>query len=148
MNIEEVFLNGRMLDSDALKQTSTLSLAYVGDAVFELLVRTSLNAEGMKTHGGMHGKAIRCVNAAAQARAIRLIEGEFTEEEAAVAKRGRNAAPHSKPKNMDTASYSSATSLETVFGWLWMSGRQNRAVSLFAKLWTRREEWAGGAEVK
>ena len=148
MNIEEVFLKGQMLDSAALKQTSTLSLAYVGDAVFELLVRSSLNSEGMKTHGSMHGTAIRCVNAAAQARAIKLIEGEFTEEEAAVAKRGRNAAPHSKPKNMDTASYSSATSLETVFGWLWMSGRQDRAVSLFAKLWAIREQWVGGAEVK
>ncbi len=148
MNIEEVFLNGQMLDHEALKQTSTLSLAYVGDAVFELLVRSSLNGEGMKTHGGMHSKAINCVNAAAQARAIKLIESEFTPDEAAVAKRGRNAAPHSKPKNMDTASYSSATSLETVFGWLWMSGKQERAVSLFAKLWAIRDEWAGGAEVK
>ena len=121
------------------KQMNPLTLAFVGDVVFELLVRSSLNGEGMKTHGSMHGTAIRCVNAAAQARAIKLIEGEFTEEEAAVAKRGRNAAPHSKPKNMDTASYSSATSLETVFGWLWMSGRQDRAVSLFAKLWAIRE---------
>ncbi len=135
--LPEIF--GVQLNEQQMKGISTLGLAYVGDAVYELLVRISLCMKTGSTHTSMHKQAIRCVNASAQARSYGLLAEQLTAQEKDVYRRGRNADTHSKPKCVSTADYSAATGLETLFGWLWMTGRQERASELFQVIWGQRQ---------
>ncbi len=107
-------------------------LAYVGDAVHSLLVRTALVYGGDKAHG-MHRDAIKSVNAAAQARALARVQALLTEPEADVVRRGRNAhARHAAPRHADPADYAQATALEALFGFLYLTGRMERLCELYA----------------
>lgn len=108
------------------KELSTLSLAYIGDAVFELMVRTELMSKYNTTAGKLHQKAKKIVNAKAQAEMYFRIEKEFTETEAAVFKRGRNAKSATVPKNASLIDYRHATGLEAVFGYLYLTGNFER----------------------
>ncbi|MBP3656214.1 MAG: ribonuclease III [Clostridia bacterium] len=117
-----------------------LQMAYIGDTVHDLYVRSVLVAGGMSV-GRMHKQAIRMVSAAAQARMLEAIEPELTQEEADVARRGRNAqAKHAAPKNADPADYSHATGLEALWGYLYVTGQTQRLSSLMALALGRTEE--------
>lgn len=107
-----------------------LVLAYIGDTVFDLYVRTQLVLTTDLTAHGLHLSAAKRVCAAAQARSLRLIEGSFTEEEAAVYKRGRNAHMGTVPRNASIADYRTATGLEAVVGWLYLKGNDARMTEL------------------
>ena len=108
-----------------------LALAYVGDTVWDLLVRRSLLRSGEKA-GALHRRAVQLVNAAAQARASREIEPYLTEEERDVLRRGENAhAKHAVPKNQSPEDYSRATGLEALMGYLYLSGQMERIGELF-----------------
>ena len=111
---------------------SSLALAHIGDAVFELLVRTKLCVEGGTTNGRLHQATIALVQAPAQARFALRIQPLLTPEEAAVYRRGRNAHPHGIPKNATPAQYAKATGVEALFGALFLLGRMQRANELFA----------------
>jgi ribonuclease-3 family protein len=139
---------GETLDSNQLKSINTLGLAYVGDAVYELFVRIRLCKERGCTNSTMHKQAVRRVNAAAQARAGELLMSRLTDEEKDVCRRGRNTDYHSKPKNVSHADYAAATGFETLFGWLWMTGRQERAYELFRFLWDHEPRDGGPAQMK
>ena len=112
---------------------SPLTLAYLGDCVYELLVREMLVRKGNKPNGKLHGEATKFVSSKGQSEAFLKIEHILTEEEIAIFKRGRNA--HSVPnKNNDADEYRRATGLETLFGYLRLCGDDERIADLFKEI--------------
>ena len=109
-------------------------LAFVGDAVYGLYVRTYL-AEVNRPSGELHKLSVKLVNATAQAEAFRLIEPMLSEKELSVFKRGRNFHTGNTPKNSTGGEYHLATGLETLFGFLYLSGKMIRAKELFDIIW-------------
>ena len=122
------------LTDDQLRAISSIGLAHMGDAVFEVLVRTWLCAHGKATGKGLHQATIRLVCAESQAEKAEHILPLLTEEEMAVFKRGRNAQVHSVPGHASRAQYGEATALEALLGWLWLKGRRERVNELFDKM--------------
>lgn len=119
------------METDRARLLNSLQLAHVGDTVWDLLVRTRLIYQGRNVRN-MHKDAIACVNAGAQARAMERILPHLTEEEADVARRGRNAHPHhAAPKNQDAIDYHQATGLEALVGYLYLTGQEERLLTLF-----------------
>jgi ribonuclease-3 family protein len=101
-------------------------LAYMGDAVFELLVRQYLiSLPNNKSHH-LHSEATKRVSAKAQRALLERLQPLLTEEEADIARRGRNAKSGTPPKNADPADYRQATALECLFGYLYFEGRMER----------------------
>lgn len=119
------------MTADQLRSASSIALAHVGDAVFELLVRSWLCARGKATGKGMHRAAISIVCAESQAKRAAKILPLLSEEEEGVYRRGRNAQVHSVPNHASRAQYSEATALEALLGWLYLSGRRQRVSELF-----------------
>ena len=113
------------------KLLSPLTLAFLGDAVYELCVRQRVVAEGNRPVNDMHRKAVKLVNAAAQSDAFERISGALTEEELAVYKRGRNANATSSPKHAALADYRRAPGVEALFGYLYLKGETERIGELF-----------------
>ena len=116
---------------DQLRAVSSIGLAHVGDAVFELLVRSYLCAEGKATGKGMHRATVAIVCAESQAQRAEKILPLLTEEETGVFRRGRNANVHSVPSHASRAQYAEATAVEALLGWLYLSGRKERVSELF-----------------
>ena len=104
-----------------------LSLAYIGDAVYELYVRTRIIGEhpNMPAHK-LHTHAVKYVKAAAQSASINAMQDVLTEDETAVYKRGRNAKSPTAPKNADIRDYRRATGFEALVGYLYLSGETER----------------------
>lgn len=119
------------LTEDQLRAISSIGLAHMGDAVYELLTRTWLCAHGKATGRGLHQAAVRLVRAETQAERAERVLPLLTEEEAAVFRRGRNAQVHTVPSHASRAQYAAATAVEALFGWLYLSGRRERANELF-----------------
>lgn len=110
---------------------SPLTLAFIGDTVFDLLVRERVVKQANRPVGKLHAQCAKLVCAGAQALAVKLILPILTEEELAVYKRGRNAKSGHKPKNASEAQYHASTGLEALFGWLYLSGETQRVHELF-----------------
>ena len=110
---------------------SSLGFAYLGDAVYEVMVRAWLCLHGKLTPGRQHKAALAYVAAPRQAALLERILPLLTQEEAQVLKRGRNASPHSYPKGATRQEYLAATGLETLFGWLYLRGETDRLNTLF-----------------
>ena len=117
-----------------VNQIGMLSLAHVGDAVYELLVRGRLCADNRTAVTQLHRLTVSQVNAAAQAKAAEKILPLLTEEERGVYKRGRNTKVNSVPHHAEIAQYHAATGLEALFGWLYLLGRRDRLEELFAHI--------------
>ncbi len=109
-------------------------LAFVGDGVYGLMVRTAL-AEVNRPSGELHKLSVKLVNATAQAEAYKIIEPVLTEKEISVFKRGRNFKTGNTPKNSSGGDYHTATGLETLFGFLYLSGENDRLKALFNIIW-------------
>ena len=122
------------MTDDQLRAISSIGLAHMGDAVFEILVRTWLCAHGKATGKGLHQATIALVRAESQAEKAERILPLLTEEESAVFRRGRNAQVHSVPPPAGRAQYGEATALEALFGWLWLKGRKDRINELFCTM--------------
>lgn len=118
-------------EDEKLQGMSVLGFAHVGDAVYELLVRSWLCGNGKTTSQGLHRETVRYVAAPAQAKAAAKLAPALTEEELTVFKRGRNTKVHSVPKNADLSEYHAATGLEALFGWLYLKGQKDRLSQLF-----------------
>ena len=114
-----------------LLNMSSLGFAYLGDAVYEVMVRAWLCLHGKLTPGRQHKAALAYVVAPRQAALLERILPLLTQEEAQVLKRGRNASPHSYPKGATRQEYLAATGLETLFGWLYLRGETDRLNTLF-----------------
>ena len=108
-----------------------LALAHVGDAVFELMVRTWLCVGGVSTAKRLHSGAVEYVSARAQAAAAERVVTVLCEEELAVFRRGRNAHVNSVPRGSSFEEYHLATAVEVLFGFLFLSGREERLDELF-----------------
>lgn len=114
-----------------VKQISTAALAYLGDSVFELLVRQMLVEKGISDSRRLNTEALKYVTASAQAAAVRRILAALTEEENAVYHRGRNIGHTNVPRRATVMEYRMATGLEALFGYLHVTGRTERTRELF-----------------
>lgn len=110
---------------------SPLTLAYVGDAVYEMFARLVVLTEGNAPVNRLNKKARNIVNAKAQAELYFRIADMLTEDEAAVFRRGRNAKSFTTPKNADLMDYRHATGLEALIGYLYLKGERARTIELF-----------------
>ena len=111
---------------------NTGELAFVGDAVYSLLVRRELVTGEPMRISELHPASVKIVCAEAQAAAAELIAPELTEEENAIYTKGRNMKHGSYPKHSSHGDYARATGLECLFGWLYLCGRQERIDRLYA----------------
>lgn len=113
------------------REYSPLALAFLGDAVYGLLARRYLIEQANRPAGELHQMSVALVCAQTQAAGAAAIADLLSEEETAAFKRGRNAKVSHTPKGASDAQYHAATGLESLFGWLSVSGRQDRAQELF-----------------
>lgn len=118
-----------------------LTLAFLGDAVYELMVRSAVLARSPGKAADLHKKTIGYANAAFQAEAARRLLPELTEDEKAAFLRGRNASPGHVPKNKSGADYHMATALEALFGYLYLTGQTDRLTALFARVSEEEEPY-------
>ena len=115
-----------------VKAVTNLGLAHVGDGVYELLCRTYLVSQGGKTVLKLHNKTVELVKAPTQAKFADKLKPILTEEEMDYFRRGKNAHTHAAPKSATPQEYAKATGLETLFGALYLLGRKDRLLELFA----------------
>ena len=127
------------LSRERILEISSIGLAHMGDAVFELLVRAWLCTHGGATGRGMHQAAVRLVCAESQAEKAEKILPLLTEEERAVFRRGRNAQVHTVPHHASRAQYGEATALEALLGWLHLRGETERINELFCVMMEEEE---------
>ena len=116
---------------DELRGISAIGLAHMGDCVFEILCRGYLCAKGETTVDRLHRDTIAMVKAPAQAQFADRMLPLLTEEERAYYRRGKNAHVHAVPRGATPAEYAKATGVEALFGYLYLSGRKERANELF-----------------
>lgn len=121
------------------KLLSPLVLAFLGDAVFELLVREKLVEGGNLPVNRLHQKAVHYVCAGAQWEGYLAVRDMLTEEEEDIFRRGRNT-KSGVPKNADPAAYRAATGLEALFGYLYACGRHDRYRQLFSVIWEQKNQ--------
>ena len=112
-------------------EISPLTLAFVGDGVYDLLVRDYLVNLANRPVGELNKIKVSFVNCTSQAKFAQFLLPHLTAKETAVYKRGRNAAPKTTAKNGSVADYHSATGLESLFGYLHLSGEEARIQELF-----------------
>ena len=108
-----------------------LTLAYIGDASFELLVREYLLRKGLTKVDNLHKEAIKYTSAEGQEKAFNIIQDSLSDEEIAIFKRGRNSKTERKARNASLASYKKATGFETLMGYLHLTKDIERINELF-----------------
>jgi ribonuclease-3 family protein len=133
-------LNSLLEKTADVTSLSPLTLAFMGDTVFDLLVRSELICEANRPVKDLHSTASKKVCAKAQADGIKKIMPLLTEDELAVFKRGRNAHTGAIPKHASSADYHYATGLESLFGWLYLKGETERIRILFNAIKETDEE--------
>lgn len=112
------------------KAYSPLALAYMGDAFYDLIIRTVVVERANRPVRDLHRITVQYVSAGAQAEIASALMDRLTEEESAVYRRGRNAKPHTKAKNASMEEYLKATGFEAVLGYLYLTGNTERALEL------------------
>ena len=132
---ESLSLSSRIRELFGLKEVdmkaySPLTLAYIGDAAYELVISTMVVEKGNRQASQLHRLTTSYVKAQAQAAMIEALEPELTEEELAIYKRGRNAKSYTSAKNASILDYRKATGLEALIGYLYLSGREERVLFL------------------
>lgn len=124
---------------------SAAELAFVGDAVYELLVRAHIAANINTCPGNLHKRTVEYVCAEGQSEALTAITSSLTEDELGVVRRGKNATKTAVPKNGNPKEYRLATALEALFGYLYLSGQKTRLRELFCEICEYQEK-AGAAK--
>lgn len=117
------------LDEKTLSQYSPLLLAYVGDAVFELIVRSRLVVAGQRRIRNLHAETVAMVRAENQARLARKLYNHLSEQEQDIVRRGRNT-KSTPPKNADMQEYRLSTGFEALIGYVYLKGDQARLAEL------------------
>lgn len=130
------------------KQLNSLALAYMGDAVFEIYVRRHLLQNGRVRPNNLHREATHYVSAKAQSQVIHqlLDSDQLTDEEVAVVKRGRNAKSGTVPKNTDVQTYRYSTAFESLLGYLYLSGKEERLEEIIVAAFRFVEDKKGGIQ--
>ena len=113
-----------------IRTYSPLTLAYIGDAIYDLIIRTVVVERANRPANDLHRITVRYVSATAQSKIVEVLMDRLTEEEQAVYRRGRNSKPHTTAKNATTADYMKATGFEAVLDFLYLSGNMERALEL------------------
>ena len=122
------------------EQYSPLALAFLGDAVFSLIIRTVVLSQGSRQAEKLHNETNRIVRASMQAKLIDAMQPFLTDEEAAIYRRGRNANPHHKAHSATEEDYRKATALETLCGYLYLKGETARFLQLLRQAEDALEE--------
>ncbi len=122
---------------------SPLTLAYIGDGIYEVIIRTLIIDEANRQVNKIHKAASHLVKAETQAKMIHLIMDDLTEEEQRIYKRGRNAKAVTRAKNASMSDYRTATGFEALMGWLYLTGQSERMMELIKKCVTLLEETSG-----
>ena len=129
------------IEDPDIRTYSPLALAYIGDCVFDLFIRTMIVSKGNAPVHKYHQRASAVVNAHAQADMITALEPELTEEELSVYKRGKNSKPATMAKNATAREYKTATGMEALWGYLYLTGQYKRLIDLVKKcLWLWEEK--------
>ena len=123
-----------MNKEQVLREYSPLALAYLGDGVYELLVRDHLLRQGNCQNSKLHDRARQFVSCNAQAAFLEALLPELREDEQEVVRRGRNAKSHTKPKNAEHGTYHAATGFEALWGYLQLAGDEERKREIFDKI--------------
>ncbi len=116
-----------------IRSYSGLTLAYIGDVVYDLIIRTVVVEKGNRPVNELHRLTVKYVSAPAQARMVQALEGELTEEEKTVFRRGKNSKPNTTAKNASVSDYLKATGFEAVLGYLYLTDNMERALELVRK---------------
>lgn len=116
-----------------VKTYSPLALAFMGDCIFEIVIRSVVVERGNRSADGLHKTKSRVVNAKVQAKMAEALLPELTKEEHACYKRGRNAKSYTVAKNASIAEYRKATGLEALMGYLYLSGKEDRVLELIKR---------------
>ena len=130
LNLKEKFMNEFGLVEQDIRTYSPLTLAYIGDAIFELVVRTVLVERKNTQAEKLHKSATQIVKAETQARMIEALKDSLTPEEMSAYKRGRNAKAVTRAKNATMADYRKATGFEALMGYLYLKGDMERMIEL------------------
>jgi ribonuclease-3 family protein len=112
---------------------SPLTLAYIGDAVYDLIIRTVVVELANRPANDLHRITVKYVSATAQAKIVTALMEYFTEEEHSVYRRGKNSKPHTTAKNATVGDYMKATGFEAVLGYLYLTDRTERVLELVKK---------------
>lgn len=123
----------RKKEVEEVKLMPPLVWAYIGDAVYELYIRTNLVGNTKLNPHKLHVEAIKYVKAQAQAKILENITEILTEEEKDIVRRGRNAQNHHLPKNSNVAEYSHATAFEALLGYLYLTKQDERLSEILEK---------------
>ncbi|MDR7871426.1 MAG: ribonuclease III domain-containing protein [Tissierellaceae bacterium] len=123
----------QILNKEDIAMLSPLQLAYIGDAVYELMVRTYIMDKDLNVNQ-LHKKATKYVKANAQSEIVHYLEETLTEDEKQIVKRGRNAKTNTSPKNSSMIDYKYATGFESLFGYLYLTEQYGRIHTLFDKI--------------
>ncbi|MBR5637632.1 MAG: ribonuclease III [Pseudobutyrivibrio sp.] len=125
------YLNEKFnIESKDIRTYSPLTLAYIGDAIFDVVIRSILVNKGNTAVNKLHQRTSSIVKAPTQAKMAVALMDSFTEEEADWYRRGRNSKPHTKAKNATTMDYLEATGFEAVMGYLYLTGNMDRICEL------------------
>lgn len=124
--IQEAFPGKRQM----LESYSPLTLAYIGDAIYDLVIRTVVVGRANRPANILHHITVKYVSAGAQARIVTALQERFTQEEQEVYRRGKNAKPHTTAKNASPGDYRKATGFEAVLGWLYLKNEMERVLEL------------------
>ena len=125
----------RFIDKEVnAKQLSPLNLAFIGDCIYEIMVREMLVTDANRPVNDLHKESVKYVSAKAQTEAYSKIRDVLTEEETAVFKRGRNAKVGHSPKSATEGEYHCATGIEALFGYLYLTEQTDRIKELFSKI--------------
>ena len=143
MDSSEIFsqLNKEVSKKNEIGMYSALTLAYIGDAVFEMCVRTKIIEQGNAPVNTLHKKSRSYVNAASQSKMYYELLKFLNEEETQIIKRGRNAKSFTKAKNASVSDYRHATGVEALFGFLFISGKTDRINELFQVCMNTKIKW-------
>ena len=125
-NIRELF----SIEEKDIREYSPLTLAYIGDSIYDVVIRSILVNKGNTPVNKLHQRASQIVKATTQASMILALMDELTDQERDWYRRGRNSKPHTKAKNASTMDYLEATGFEAVMGYLYLTGQMDRICEL------------------
>lgn len=132
-DIFEIIKQNMDLDDINITEYSPLTLAYIGDGIYEIVIRTVIVDEANRQVNKIHKAASNLVKAGTQAKMIHYIMDDLTDEELTIYKRGRNAKAVTRAKNASMSEYRTATGFEALMGWLYLTGQSERMMKLIKK---------------
>ena len=130
LNLLEKIKNVFACSEQDIRAYSPLTLAYIGDAVYELVIRSVVVERANRSANDLHKMSVKYVKAEAQAKMIEALLEVLSEDELAVYKRGRNAKSYTMAKNASMSDYRKATGFEALMGFLYLSGQTDRMLEL------------------